>query len=458
MVKAMLDNKKNSLAKLDNNVVEAIYKQRWTPEEHKLFLEVISRINKDDKDFKEIRIDIREFLVMTGDTYNTKNYHIVKDVAERLTQKAIGLEAKNGFVFWSVFSEIKHKKGEGHISIIINPRIKPFLLMLKENFTSIPKGEVYKLASSYAIKLYEMLKRFEDTGKRVDKIRDLRMKLGVEDKEYKKFSDFERWVLKKAVDDINQKTDLEVSYEKVKEGRRISHIVFYIKQKEGYTTENEKTPSENLDTQREKLSIPNPLEEKWKPIAKIRKEYQPILDELMPKLERLNENQVLFLLANLNTNLFPVDIAKEIIITADKNKSLNNPMGFLIKALQIDTSKTQYRELTLIPKKIDQELFTKKLEEKFVSFSKPKEMIMEYWNNHIVPMAREGKISKTEAKLLKEPITKMVYDDIENIIYVPAPDEAYKDWLEGNFLDDFKEFFRERFNVDDVIIELIDRK
>jgi len=433
---------KNTLAKLHNKVVEAIYDIRFggafTADEHKIFTEAVCKLNVEDDELKEVEIDIKEFLI---DINSKENYRYVKEVAERLVSKHIGIEIRQGnneiFGFFNIFSHITHQKGSGKLRIAFNPNIRELLIKLKGDFTKIPKKEVYKLASSYSIKLYQMLKRFEDTGVRVDEVYKLRQKLGVEDYEYKRFPDFERWVLKKAVDDINRKTDIEVSYEKIREGRRIKQIKFIIKQKEGYTTEEAITPSENLDTQREKLSIPNPVEERWKPIAKIRKEYQAILDELVPKLKRLNENQVLFLLANLDTNLFPIDIAKEIIITADKNKNLNNPMGFLIKALHIDTNNTQYKELTLTPEKIDEKLLKKAVIKKFgndiEANEKAKAILRPAWRK------LKPELDENSVKLLLPVMKEAIYDDFEEMIYLPAADEVYKDWLEYNILDKLKE-------------------
>ena len=49
--------------------------------------------------------------------------------------------------------------------------------------------------------------------------------------EYKDFRNFDKWVLKKPIEEINKYTSFNVSYEKIKKGRSIDNIVFHIEKK-----------------------------------------------------------------------------------------------------------------------------------------------------------------------------------------------------------------------------------
>ncbi|WP_425292017.1 replication initiation protein [Enterococcus faecalis] len=46
--------------------------------------------------------------------------------------------------------------------------------------------------------------------------------------EYKDFRNFDKWVLKKPIEEINKYTSFNVSYDKIKKGRSIDSIVFHI--------------------------------------------------------------------------------------------------------------------------------------------------------------------------------------------------------------------------------------
>jgi len=331
------------------------------------------------------------------------------------------------------------------------------LLKLKEKFTKIPLKYLFTFRSTYSIRLYELLKQYENTGFRIDELSELREMLGVEPNEYKRFEAFERKVLKVAVKEINKKADIEVSYKKKKTGRKITHIEFYIKQK-GLNREIDasltKISSDALEKQglKQEKVIENRKEENkkiamdiWEDIRKLRKKYKPILDEIKDKTSRLNENQILFLLINAIEQKFPEQLIKEIIITADKNTALNNPMGFLVNTFQIDMATAKYKELTLTASKIDEDMFKKMLENMFVNGSSALKYIKAYWNDRI-----KGKVRKNTAILLKEPLRKSVYDDLENKVYIPAPDNIYKGWIETNFLEDIKEYLKNKFNIEDI--------
>ncbi len=99
------------------------------------------------------------------------------------------------------------------------------------------------------------------------------------------------------------------------------------------------TPFETLDIQglckegKNELKKGKNFKYIWSKIGDYRKQYDEFLSEIVSRLKRLNENQVLFLLLNTDKNLIPEKLLKEIILNADRNKSLNNPMGFFDKAV-----------------------------------------------------------------------------------------------------------------------------
>jgi len=455
------------IATMHNKFVEARY--RLTIEEQRIILALISLIQPEDEDFKDYKIPVNVLQELTG-TKRKDIYTAVKEAVERLLKRTIIIETEKDFEAFNFISYGRYRKGEGYFVISIDKHLKPYLLKLKEKFTRIPLKYIFPLRSTYAIRLYELLKQYENTGFRVDYLPNLREMLGVEPGEYIRFDNFERKVLKTAIKEINEKTDIEVSYEKKKTGRKITHIEFKIKPKnvnEGDTTQIEKIPSENIDIQGQEQmkdekvdnvksqSENNPMNV-WEEIGRIRRKYRHILDEILSRVKRLNENQILFLLVNADENQFPKDILKEMIVGVDNNKSLNNPMGFLIKTLNIDTKQAKFKELTLISSKIDEDLFREKLKNMFVDGRSAKEYFKVYWDEVVKPAYAKGLINKDTMKILRYPLRLAVYDEIDNIIYVPVPDVIYKEWLENNFLEDIRKFLREKFNIENIVVEIVD--
>lgn len=96
-------------------------------------------------------------------------------------------------------------------------------------------GDDYlNLRSSYSQILYELLSSYKNYEKRYKKpieieVDTLKKTLNIENiKTYNNFSDFNKLLLKKSINEINSSTQLEVTYKPKRNGRRIKSILFSI--------------------------------------------------------------------------------------------------------------------------------------------------------------------------------------------------------------------------------------
>lgn len=96
-------------------------------------------------------------------------------------------------------------------------------------------GDDYlNLRSSYSQILYELLSSYKNYEKRYKKpieieVDTLKKTLNIENiKTYNNFSDFNKLLLKKSINEINSSTQLEVTYKPKRNGRRIESILFSI--------------------------------------------------------------------------------------------------------------------------------------------------------------------------------------------------------------------------------------
>ena len=133
--------------------------------------------------------------------------------------------------FHAFFISAVYYYDRDYVCLVINPLLNDLIINTKENYTIIKLQHTYKLRRYYSAKLYMMLRRFSDTGYRFDNLEDLKEKLGCKNK-YPRFLDFERWVLKPSINEINIKTDISISYNKITEGKRITGIEFKIEPKD----------------------------------------------------------------------------------------------------------------------------------------------------------------------------------------------------------------------------------
>ena len=98
---------------------------------------------------------------------------------------------------------------------------------LKREFTSYKLENVVKLKSSYAIRIYELLKQYEKLEERSFFLRDLRKILGAEDI-YPAYGNFKQRVLIPAQQELKRKTDINFEIEEIKVGRKVERVKFVI--------------------------------------------------------------------------------------------------------------------------------------------------------------------------------------------------------------------------------------
>ncbi|MEY2864408.1 MAG: hypothetical protein RLY58_2115 [Pseudomonadota bacterium] len=124
-------------------------------------------------------------------------------------------------------SEVAYIDDAAKVQLIFAPAVVPEITRLEANFTSYELEQVSALKSVYAVRLYELLIQWRAVGKTpVFEISVLRGQLGVEQHEHLRMCDFKTRVLNYAVAQINQCTDLSVTYHQYKEGRTIIGVRF----------------------------------------------------------------------------------------------------------------------------------------------------------------------------------------------------------------------------------------
>jgi plasmid replication initiation protein len=133
-----------------------------------------------------------------------------------------------------MFQRVDYLLGQGIIEIKLTEDITPYLFDLKENFTSYELASALRLTSKYAKRIYQHCSQWKDLGetKKYD-IQEFKMMLGLVDDKGKdkavRMSDFRESVLDVAVKQINEHTELHISYKLEKKVRTYKSIVFTVK-------------------------------------------------------------------------------------------------------------------------------------------------------------------------------------------------------------------------------------
>lgn len=213
------------IAYKSNALIEASYK--LTLQEQRVLLMCIGKINPtDDVPKKVFELTAEEFYLAFPYMNRSHAERRLQEAIDRLWDRTITInwKDKSEKIRW-IQSQAKYFDGEGKISIVFSDLIIPYLTQLTQQFTAITVKNVSSLKSTYSIRIYELLMQFKKTGDRLISIDDFRMMLGVDDK-YNEFKMLNRDLLKPAIKELNEKSDLIVSVDLIKKGREVVALHF----------------------------------------------------------------------------------------------------------------------------------------------------------------------------------------------------------------------------------------
>jgi len=205
---------------------------------------VFSKIKPTDGPFQEYDFTLKEYCQVMGLNYNDTagNYQTVKKTFSGMLGKYFWIPNESGgqtSIHWLEkvkIEKVKREKSENDkvewwkIKVRLDEDLQEYLLGLYKNFTEYELLSTLALKSSYSFRLYELLKSYSYLRRKSFTIEELRENIAAS--HYHNFKDFRKFVLDKATKEINKYTDIEVSYEKELEGRRVVGITFFIKQKD----------------------------------------------------------------------------------------------------------------------------------------------------------------------------------------------------------------------------------
>jgi len=149
-------------------------------------------------------------------------------VTKKLLSRVFTIQQPGKITQLSWLSSATYLEGKGTVELCFDPALRPFLLRLKERFTSYRLREIIQLKSSFSIRIYELLKQFEKIGTRTFPLSDLKTILGIDKKQYRPYANFKMKVLLVAQAELNEKTDISFDFEEIKVGRGVGKIRFQI--------------------------------------------------------------------------------------------------------------------------------------------------------------------------------------------------------------------------------------
>ena len=201
-----------------NDLVNEKPKDPYTLNQLKLICHLISHIKPTDTNFETKEVSLKE--LNFDSIENGCNYGIFKSEILELLKKPFELPTKY-WVNW--FSTLSYK--EGVIEYAFDERLKPYLLNLKNNFTSYQLKNILSLKSVYAIRMYELLKQYEVAKTRTIEIKELRNLLNIP-RGYRNNNITK--LLENVKEELTLKTDLTFNFEVFKKQQKLNEVKFTI--------------------------------------------------------------------------------------------------------------------------------------------------------------------------------------------------------------------------------------
>ena len=310
-------------------------RQQLTLQEKRIFLWLGSKVNVDDEDFKEHELSIKEFCDLVGVDCNGM-YNRLAKITKGLMEKVIEIKTIDGsrevLEQVNLLSYARYEKGLGIVVLSFHPRMGRLLLNLQNNFTKTSLSISLKFSSFYALRFYELMKQNMFSRVSIPSISELKVFFGIKPWQYKNYKDFKKYVIKPAIDEVNEKSDFDVDWSEIKRGRKVELIRFSIKEKKSnherakpfYTDEviesecfitrhsldqlrkefSEKSLQQGLEVlkkYKDKKKLKNPvlflrraIQEGWQPFEDKKQEEQSkeLFDETHRAISLLDEEQI----------------------------------------------------------------------------------------------------------------------------------------------------------------------
>jgi len=317
--------KNKEIIRLHNSFINAIF--NLSADAKKLLLVVWLHAKPEESNIVKVyQKDIQEKVGL--DIMHLNKEHR-ESIIEELMKKIVtirDIKNPNNSIKFSLFRDTEYNNGL--LVVDLSPQLSPYIKEAQEKlFTRFKIQNIKPLNSIYAIRLYLLLKQFEDTGWRIMSIDEFREMLDLKYK-YLRMYDLKKNVLEIAKKQINENTDIKTDYELIKKGRKYTHIKFFIEKKEKEKKDVSKTSlyseeknSKNSEVNNTKTETKNQLPA---PTQQAPTQHNDKLEQLKERLKNAkNLNEFRKLILNFGEGL--------ILIYFEKYFHINEIIGGYLK-------------------------------------------------------------------------------------------------------------------------------
>ena len=208
-----------------------------TPNQLKIAMYSAAKVTETDTAETQYTLTFREFADLCKfdeDSSGGANYEKIYREAKKLARSGVDYVTKEGdIIIFNWLNNVMVSPRSGTVTYTLDPRLLPFYKTQRGTFAIVNLLDYMPLRGKYSLLLHEFLAKWQSKGCVFQTVEQLRFQLRVPAGKYKRIIDFMAWVLRPAIEEINEKAEhaFKVRVEE-KRGKynRIEGITFYINQ------------------------------------------------------------------------------------------------------------------------------------------------------------------------------------------------------------------------------------
>ena len=221
----MITLNKNYIVTKSNTLISCNYD--LSLQEQKIILTLASMVQPTDTEFKEYEFKIKDFMELL-EVKDKSKYVEVPKITKELMKKVFEIREGKKIIQMAWLSSAVYETGAGTVILKFDSNLKPYMLELKELYTSYKLENILSLKSKYSIRIYEILKSNLFKKCIEIEVEELKNMIGAKADYFKLYADFKRKVILQAQKELNSITDINFTFEEIKTGRKVTSIKFHI--------------------------------------------------------------------------------------------------------------------------------------------------------------------------------------------------------------------------------------
>ena len=247
------------IIKYSNKLARKITK--FSLEEQKSLHLIFSQVNpyqKNPTTFKISKLDFFDKLQLQS----TDRYPRYRKLVHGLINKSFFevMDEQGGQRVEVVIFDSYWKPKEPYFEVSLNPNFMPYLEQLVKDYTKIQLNSILRLKSKHTLSLYKFICSWTDERKKENQryitTNELKELLGLKNDAYVykgKFnrSDFEKRAVKPNIAEINEKTNIDVSFKKNKKNNKVQNYEFNWNYKIDFLLNQQKQSPRSIDLEKQ---------------------------------------------------------------------------------------------------------------------------------------------------------------------------------------------------------------